>query len=632
MRRVSVQATLAVLVLLLAGPIAAAPAQEPYAAETPAAKALYQYGNKGRFLLDGKWLFRMDSRDQGIGKKFFRQRSTAGWSQVDVPYDWTAGRTDDPSDAGDVAWYRKDFKVPGKRTDLTWLVRFESVNYRATIYLNGRFLAEHTGGYLPFEIPLSRLKRGVNRLVVRTDSRRLESDIPTGGFDSTGRPRGGWWNPGGMNREVYLRRVRDVDMALVRVMPKLVKVGGRARVRFEVTLRNYSDSAQTVRLKGRFGKLAVKFRGTRVPPGQFRVAVKTITVKDPSLWSPPEPNLYRVSVSGTANGNRIEGYALRSGIRKIEVTPDGRLELNGKRVNAQGFGMHEDNIVTGTAVTNAIRDRYIAWTRDLGATILRSHTPWSPYLEEQADRQGVLLWSEIPVWSVPTAQMSRAVVREFGLEQLRQNILANGNHASIITWSVANELPSRPGGAEARWYAESARTAKELDPTRPVSAALIGYPTGECFAAYAPFDMLGLNTYFGWYPAPVGQTADRMLLSGYLDAMRACYPRKAQMITEYGAEGNRNGPPEEKGTYQFQDEYTRFTLDMFKTKPWLAGAVYWTLQEFRVRPGYTGNNPRGEPPWHQNGPLDRFGNKRPIYGVLQSYYRSTPQYVDEGGT
>jgi beta-glucuronidase len=142
--------------------------------------------------------------------------------------------------------------------------------------------------------------------------------------------------------------------------------------------------------------------------------------------------------------------------------------------------------------------------------------------------------------------------------------------------------------------------------------------------------MLGLNTYFGWYPAGVGQTADRALLSSYLDTMRGCYGNKALMVTEYGVEANRSGPPEEKGTYEFQDEWTRYTLGVYATKPWLAGAVYWTLQEFRVRPGYTGNNPIGEPPFHQNGPLDRFGNRRPIFNTLQQDYRSTPQLVGPG--
>ena len=104
--------------------------------------------------------------------------------------------------------------------------------------------------------------------------------------------------------------------------------------------------------------------------------------------------------------------------------------------------------------------------------------------------------------------------------------------------------------------------------------------------------MLGLNDYFGWYPGPSGQIFDRTKLSGYLDAARACYPNKALMVTEFGAEANRDGPVEEKGTWGFQQEWVNYHLNVFATKPWLSGALYWTLNEFWVRPGWEGGNPR----------------------------------------
>ena len=97
--------------------------------------------------------------------------------------------------------------------------------------------------------------------------------------------------------------------------------------------------------------------------------------------------------------------------------------------------------------------------------------------------------------------------------------------------------------------------AKEMDPTRPVGLAVAAYPSSLCQAAqYAPLDVLGLNDYFGWYPGPSGQIFDRTKLSGYLDAVRACYPDKAMMVTEFGAEANRDGPVEEKGTWAFQQD------------------------------------------------------------------------------
>ena len=609
-----------------------APAYRP---STPSAKTLYEDGNEGRFLVDGQWLFRRDARNEGVGKKFFRQTSTRGWTTVAVPHDWTARDLSIASMNGGVGWYRKDFRLPDKRSGLSWLARFESVNYRAAVYLNGRKIGEHTGANLPFEVDLRGLRRGVNRLVVRVDSRRSQSDLPPGGNGSDGMPRGGWWNASGLLREVYLRRVNQVDFERVRVTPTLKSIGGSARVKVEATLRNHSRQRQAVRLRGRFGNVAIRLGSTTIAPGDDRVLTRTITVPNPRLWSPDQPNLYTVTLDGTARaaggaGNRrarpMDGYELRSGIRRIDVTPDGRLALNGRILNLRGFGLHEDNVNTGAAVTNEMRDLYINSTKELGGTIIRGHYPFSPYLQEQADRKGILMYSEIPVWSVESIFLQRDSVKQAALDQLRENIFANGNHPSVLTWSIGNELTSRPGPPEQAWIGTATRTAKQLDPTRPVTMALVGYPPDECRTVYRPLDFISVNTYFGWYPGPVGQTADYEQLSAFLDQIRGCYPSKPLMVTEFGAEGNRSGPPEEKGTFEFQANYVNATLAVFNSKPYLAGATYWTLQEFRVRPNYTGGNPRGEAPWHQKGPLDRNGARKPIFGLLQQSYTQTQQF------
>lgn len=606
-----------------------------YRPTVPSDKTLYDNGNDGRFLVDGAWLFRRDLTDEGVRRKFYASTSAAGWSQVGVPHDWTAGDLSIASMAGGVGWYRKDFRLPDRASGLTWLARFESVNYRATIYLNGREVGEHAGASLPFEVALRGLKRtGVNRLVVRVDSRRLPSDLPPGGNGADGLPRGGWWNASGLLREVYLRRVDQVDVQQVQVTPTLATVSGPARVAVAVTLHNWSGSRQTVALKGTYGSVPVKLGSTSIAPGGDRLLKRTVTVRKPKLWSPPDPKLYRVRFTGTTRAGgaarAIEGYTLRSGIRQIKVTPDGRLSLNGKILHLRGFGLHEDNVLTGAAVTDQIRDQYVAWTKELGATIIRGHYPFSPYLQEQADRKGILLWSEVPVWSVESQYLERPSVREEAFDVIRQNIATNGNHPSILTWSIGNELTSQPGPAEEAYIGGAAKVVKKLDPTRPVTLALIGYPPDTCRRIYKVLDLVGVNTYFGWYPGPVGQTADAELLSQFLDQIRGCYPKKPVMVTEFGAEGNRSGPPEEKGTYEFQADYLRSTLAVLNSKPYLAGAIYWTLQAFRVRPGYIGGDPRGEAPWHQKGPLDRFGNKRPVFSLLQQAYTSTQQFTAQG--
>ena len=135
-----------------------------------------------------------------------------------------------------------------------------------------------------------------------------------------------------------------------------------------------------------------------------------------------------------------------------------------------------------------------------------------------------------------------------------------------------------------------------------------------------------MNDYFGWYPGANGVIADRDLLSEYLDTVRACYPDKAIMISEFGAEANRDGPVEERGTNQFQQDFITYHLGVYATKPWLSGAIYWALQEFRVRPGWDGGNPRARPPLHQKGVVTFDGVPKPAFFDVQRIYRATKQW------
>src|SRR5215210_4525548 len=200
--------------------VPAAPAAAQSVVSTPSAKTLYRNGPSGRFLMDGTWLRKLDNRQSGPQ----RETGTAGWARVTVPNAWNAGDDSDASFAGRVGWYRKDFRFPSNSRAASWVVRFESVNYRMKAWLNGRPIGTNRGAYLPFELRLPRglIRRGrVNRLVVRVDSRRFPTDFPPAGLSTTGVPTGGWWNYGGILREVYLRRIDDVDFNTVSVLPDL---------------------------------------------------------------------------------------------------------------------------------------------------------------------------------------------------------------------------------------------------------------------------------------------------------------------------------------------------------------------------------------------------------------------------
>jgi len=204
-------------------------------------------------------------------------------------------------------------------------------------------------------------------------------------------------------------------------------------------------------------------------------------------------------------------------------------------------------------------------------------------------------------------------------------VLANRNHPSIFVWSIGNELSPRPGPSQHAYIRKASRKAKQLDPTRPVGLALNGYPSVGCRGQYGPLDILGINSYFGWYLGPNNQIADRALLPGYLDQVHNCYRHKAIIVSEFGAEANRSGPVDEKGTYEFQQEFVRYHLAVYASKPWLSGALYWALQEFRVRPNWAGGNPKPSPPIHTKGLLSFEGAKKPAWFDVQKVYRSTNQ-------
>jgi len=616
--------------LVLASGVATT-AAHAQSASVPSAKTLYQAGPSGRFLMDGQWLFRLDPEDVGLRQRFKDQSSTTGWGPTTVPNAWNATDESLESFQGSVGWYRKDFRLPSAEKALSWVVRLESVNYRSRVWLNGRPLGSNRGAYLPFEkrLPAGALKRkGVNRLVVRVENKRFAYDFPPAGLSVAGVPTGGWWNYGGLLREVYLRKVDRVDFSRVLVRPDLPCSTCDATVLVQTVLRNAGPGTVRTRVTGTFGGKKLDLGTAVINPGAFKSLSRTIAVKNPKLWTTDTPNLYDVRLTAKdvgAKGKRtLQKYFVRSGIRSIKVV-DGKLLLNGRPLNFRGFGMHEDDQKLGFAINNRIRDREVASAKELGATMLRSHYPLHPYTMERADQVGMMIWSEIPVYSIRTVQLKKKIVRDLAAKELAENIASNGNHPSVVVWSVGNELSARPGAVQGSYLAKAAKTAKKLDPTRPVGYAVAGYPAAGCQPEYAPLDILGVNEYFGWYPGPNGQVADRSLMSAYLDSVHECYPKKAVVVTETGAEANREGPVEEKGTYAFQQDYVNFHFGVYDTKPWLAGAMYWALEEFRVRPGWSGGNPRASPPIHQKGIIAFDGTKKPAYFDVQRIFKGTRQ-------
>jgi beta-glucuronidase len=287
--------------------------------------------------------------------------------------------------------------------------------------------------------------------------------------------------------------------------------------------------------------------------------------------------------------------------------------------------IHEQAIDSGAALNLAQMTRLMDWVRALGATVIRAHYPLNPELEEMADRYGILLWSEIPVWHSSSGLLNQPDWVSRAHAFLRDNILTNQNHPSVLLWSIGNELTTPAPGSEYSYIAGAAALAHKLDPTRPVGMAISAWPGVNCQSAYKPLDVIGFNDYFGWFDAGGGTTDDRDSLGPFLDFLRACYPTKSLFVSEFGFEGSRNGPVEVRGTYQNQSNQAAFHLGVFATKPWLSGAIWFALQDFAAWPGWTGGDPQGTPPFVQKGLVSLAGNLKPAFSVVQSIYQSTVQ-------
>jgi beta-glucuronidase len=606
---------------------AGAPGPVAYAADAPTPGAWYRDGQSGRYLLGGTWLYQADTGDVGLAEGWWRDvASTAGWSPVTIPNAYNAGDFSQASMNGYVGWYRRDFTLPAHafasyvpKADRHWIIRFESVNYRATVWLNGHEIGSHVGAYLPFEFDLSDLRPGVNRLIVRVDNRRTPADLPPG-------PGGQWWNYGGLLREVYLRAVQSADLERVQIRTLHACPTCSASIQEQVLVRNVTGAPQKVRLGGTYGSKGLSFGAATIAPHATWTANASVRIPHPSLWAPGHPKLYAATLTlSDSKGRRLGGYFTYSGIRTITVTKNGRLELNGRLLNLRGVDLHEQTLQTGAAMTPAQTAQLIDWARELGATVIRAHYPVGPEMEEMADRDGILIWSEIPVYQVQSQYLDQPAWVAHAHAVLQDNILDNQNHPSILLWSIGNELPSPATPAEARYVSGATALAHTLDPTRPVGMAVSNWPGLGCQGAWNPLDVIGDNEYFGWFDAGGGLDDDRDALSPFLDTVRTCYPNKAIMITEFGFDGSRDGPVEERGTYEFQANSVAFHLNVFATKPWLSGAFYFALQNYVAFPQYSGGDPRADPPYNQKGLVDFAGNPKPAFGVVSQIYHATQQ-------
>jgi beta-glucuronidase len=611
--------------------------------EQPGGKPLIYEGQTTRQLLGGTWYFRQDDLlTQGDTERWYAQDDLVGWTAISVPHNWNA--QDTTLNKSSVGWYRKEFRLPRGSRSTFWKVRFEGSNYRTWVWLNGKQIGTYTG-YFPFEVDLEGLRRGRNTLVVKVSSLRSNRDLThwrAAAYNGFG--TGGWWNFGGLLREVYVRRINRIDIEDVHVLPRLRRVGGPARVEVRVKVRNLTDRARRVGLSVRVGGENFAFGTEEVLAGNTRELSNSFTIDRPKLWQPGRPTLYPMTVYADEGGVRRAAYKLRFGVRKLETRRGGTILLNGKRLNLRGASIHEDDLEEGGALSQGTRRLLVSRLRDLRATVTRSHYPLHPAFLELFDKYGILYWVDAPVYQVPNRYFNESGVRKAAERAVVLTVRNNLNHASVMTWALVNEPAENEnefgtiGSGLAGWIRDASAAARELDDTRLIGIdrhSRIGEPVTS--SVYRHLDVLGVNEYFGWYRTVTDADPERgpstlAELGPYLDEIHRQNPNLPLVITEYGAEAALPGAAEQKGTFEFQRKFAVDHLRVHASKPYVNGSIWWALRDFRVHPKWSGGAPEGytQPPWHNKSLIEENNGRKDVYFDLRRRYRKTNPLLPRG--
>ncbi|MCW2992082.1 MAG: hypothetical protein JWM73_2676 [Solirubrobacterales bacterium] len=550
----------------------------------------------------------------------------AHWRPTTVPGVMDAS-TDPASFGGRVGWYRLTFKGPDSTAGQQWALRFDSVRRVADVTLNGVAIGRNTEPYLPFELDATTLRPGEdNVLEVRVDNRKLP-DIP----------REGWWNWGGIIRPVTLVPKGRVALDDGAVMTRALD-NGRATMLFDGWVRNRSTEplspqvAVSLTAPGGGAPATAHSDVGELAPGERKRVTFEFAVAHPQLWAPDHPALYDTRIETTVDGEVEQRDDRHTGIRTIRVV-DGLLELNGRPVQLRGASIHEDVKGRGPALTGQDMDDIVAKLKALHANVTRSHYLLNDGLLDRFDKAGILVWNQAPVYHRDDLLVTPAQ-RQEALSTLAGTVLGGRGHAAVMTHSVANELSTVPDTVPGvRIYVDAARRlARDLDPTLPPSIDMLSYPGYPRAETYARFPLLGINSYFGWYHGkenhPVGDFAG---FAPYLARMDSLYPDAAKVVTEFGAEATMDGPADRKQTFAFQADFVDRSLKVIEDAPGISGAIYWTLQEFAVKPLWDGGAELKEiqtDSIHNKGLISYDGRRKPAWSVAEREFAATPLYRD----
>ena len=492
-------------------------------------------------------------------------------------------------------WFYKQFRLErkeqrgGKRT----LLYFGAVNYEAYVYVNGQLAGHHEGGFTPFNFDVTDLLQdGDNVVIVKVDNKRRAAHVPTLIFD--------WWNYGGITRDVLLAEVNPVyieNYSLQLTNLKTKELSFSAQLNHKESDKEITLSIPELRIKKTFKTNAEGI----VHNSQF-------TVHSPQLklWSPESPILYKVEIQMGDEVIRDE-----IGFRTIE-TRGKQILLNGKPVYLRGISIHEEKAYGGgRANSTADAHTLLSWAKELGCNFVRlAHYPHNEYAVREAERMGLLVWSEIPVyWTIAWTNPQTYQNAE---RQLTDMIRRDQNRANVIIWSIANETPH--SAERDTFLSRLATKARSLDNTRLISMAMevtsaSNYKNRLQDNMNEYVDVISFNEYIGWYRDV--NDASKMEWEIPYD--------KPVIISEFGggAKYGLHGAKNQRWTEEFQENLYRENIAMLEKIDGLAGTTPWILKDFRS-PRRVLNGIQDY--YNRKGLFSDQGEKKKAFYVLRDWY------------
>ena len=560
-----------------------------YLVDQPPARALY--APDGRVRENGYGLNTHPNINSGPHNEEY---DFATAPTLKVPGDWN---TQEPTlfRYEGVVWYERDFTSPAKPGTRTFL-HIGAANYKSFVWVNGQHICDHEGGFTPFDCEVTAvLKPSGNAVVIAVDSTRQVDGIPSVGID--------WFNYGGLTRDVSLvtlptQFIDDYDVHLKR--ESSFTPNSKALIGY-------------VHVEGAPAGTAVSLR---IPEAGVNATVKTdadgkaafdLQAAKLDLWSPETPKLYKVEL---ASGQ--DTLTEDIGFRDIRV--DGtRILLNGKAIFLQGANEHaEAPYRTGRACTDEDVKNIFGYLKDLNANFVRlAHYPHDERMERMADRNGIMVWSEIPLWQ--HISFDKPEVYAKATYMLNEMIRRDRNKASVILWSVSNETPNNP--TRTQFLTNLANEARRLDATRPITSAIIGpHAKGNQMVQDDPFtnalDVVGQNEYIGWYDMRPEDA----------DAIQWTLPQKPILISEFGAEAKQgvHGGKDERWAEEQQVNVYEHQFVMINKIPQVRGLIPWVLADFRSP---TRNIPKLQDGFNRKGLISEDGKKKQAFFLFQKVYK-----------